>query len=218
MPLGTEGLIECHWEGERPPPLVGNQQGFHWTRVSSWWSESQIWPFSIFGPQKIVNFLPTLKKKKKKGRRNWTQRNPDTWLLLKPESLVPRCPSPHDDSQPSRVKTLPGVPGTRCQGCACHPAGLAHVTENIHLNWHHVPGIPIFQDPHSISQTDSSTPSSKKIVRLCFLIHSLENSVTAIITQRCDDWTQLVWAAQGAESTSTPHLTHWFTQLFNPLA
>lgn len=156
---------------------------------------------------------------KKKGEK--LQRNPDSWLLVKPESRMPLCQLPHDGSQPSGVGTIPGTPACCAQGCACYRAGLGHVTENIHFNRHHVPVIPIFQDPNSISKTDSSTPSSKKkkfFVRLCFLIHSLENTVTVIITQWCDDWTQLVWAAQGAESTSTPHLTHWFTQLFNSFA
>lgn len=72
-------------------------------------------------------------------------------------------------------RLFPAFPALYAKGCACYPAGLAHVTENIHFNWHHVPVIPIFQDPNSISQIYSLPQAAKQLfVRLSFLIHSLE--------------------------------------------
>lgn len=119
---GTEGLITCHWEGERPPPLVRNQQGFHWTRSF----KLMVWKpnLAIFYLWSTENceFFTNIKLKKKR-RRNWTQRNPDTWLLLKPERLIPQCPSPHDESaeSPRRARhSMPGLYLSSRRPWSCH--------------------------------------------------------------------------------------------------
>lgn len=81
-------------------------------------------------------------------------------------------------------RLFPASPALYAKGCACYPAALAHVTENIHFNWHQMPVIPIFQDPNSISQTDSSTSSSKTIIcQIMFPDSQFGNTVTVIMTQ-----------------------------------
>lgn len=172
MALGTEGLKKCHWEGERPPPLAGNQQGFHWTRSF----KLMVWKpnLAIFYLWSTENY-EFVTKFFKKGEKSNTKK-PSYMASLKtrkPHTTVPVSPQwqsaelcqdsfrhPQHSTPRAVLVILPTLLmslkisiliGTKCQ-------------------WSQYFRIQtLFLKPILLPQA-----AKQLFVRLCFLIHSLE--------------------------------------------
>ena len=132
-----EGLTQVSLERKKPLPLLlsgATKLSLSKSKVASWWSEDQLWPAGTFC---MVHRKSWISYQHKKNGRNRTQTSPDTWLLLKLESLAP--PGPYDDSQLSCAETVPYIPSTFYHALTPRPSAILgttpHSPHSCHLKY-----------------------------------------------------------------------------------
>lgn len=178
--LGTEGYVKCHWGGERllPPLLSGTNKAFIvWTRsfkLMVWKPNLAIYCLWSIDNCELVTNIKRWEKSSTKKRRYMAP--------LKTGSLAPLCPFPSMTVSRATSRPFPAPPSTPRAVLVSPPALLVALKIPTWM------GTLCQSSQHFRIQTPSLTriliPQQQKkfFVKLCFLIHSLENTVTVIIT------------------------------------